>query len=188
MGQFLLLTIGALIVAAIGFGVVVLVSGADSGLAPVEPEGSAVPLPADRPLAESDFAPVRFDTTVRGYRMAQVDAALRRAAYDIGYKLELIDVLEAEVAALRDGRQGDADRLRAAREAASHVASAGSPGQGPAAEPAGSAAPGPVEAAPNPAAGSSAADSSAAGSDQAGSDSGAGDPDVETQRPQEIRR
>jgi DivIVA domain-containing protein len=78
MGQFLLLTIGALVVAAIGFGVVVLVSGSDPGLVPVEPEGRAVPLPADRPLAESDFAPVRFDTAVRGYRMAQVDAALRR--------------------------------------------------------------------------------------------------------------
>ena len=38
---------------------------------------------------------------------------LRRAAYDIGYKDELIDVLEAEVAALRDGRHRG--RRRAAR-------------------------------------------------------------------------
>jgi hypothetical protein len=50
--------------------------------------------------------------------MAQVDAALRRAAYDIGYKEELIRVLQAEVDALRDGRLPDAEVLRRAREAA----------------------------------------------------------------------
>jgi hypothetical protein len=50
--------------------------------------------------------------------MAQVDQAIRRAAYDIGYKEELITVLEAEVTALRDGRTEDAEVLRKAREAA----------------------------------------------------------------------
>ena len=50
--------------------------------------------------------------------MAQVDQALRRVAYDIGYKTELIGVLEAEVAALREGRVTDADQLRRARESA----------------------------------------------------------------------
>jgi hypothetical protein len=50
--------------------------------------------------------------------MAQVDQALQRAAYDIGYKGELIGVLEAEVVALREGRTADADVLRRAREAA----------------------------------------------------------------------
>jgi hypothetical protein len=50
--------------------------------------------------------------------MEQVDQALQRAAYDIGYKGELIGVLEAEVAALREGRLADADVLRRAREAA----------------------------------------------------------------------
>jgi DivIVA domain-containing protein len=186
MGQFLLLTIGALVVAAIGFGVVVLVSGSDPGLVPVEPEGRAVPLPADRPLAESDFAPVRFDTAVRGYRMAQVDAALRRAAYDIGYKLELIDVLEAEVAALREGRQSDADKLHAAREAASNVASAGSRN-------ADAAQPGAAEATSSPAgsaqaAGSGPTSSAPTGSGPTGGGSGDADPDVVSNRPQEIRR
>lgn len=118
MGQLLLLTIGALVVGAIGFGIAVLISGNDPGLAPVEPEGRAVPLPTSRPLVELDLDAARFDTAVRGYRMEQVDAALRRAAYDIGYKQELIGVLEAEVDALRDGRQEDADKLRAARESA----------------------------------------------------------------------
>jgi len=118
MGQLLLLTIGALVVGAIGFGIAVLISGSDPGLAPVEPEGRSVPLPTSRPLTEVDFDVARFDTAVRGYRMDQVDAALRRAAYDIGYKQELIGVLEAEVDALRDGRTEDADKLRSARESA----------------------------------------------------------------------
>jgi DivIVA domain-containing protein len=118
MGQLLLLTIGALVVGAIGFGIAVLISGADPGLQPVEPDGRAVGLPVNRPLVESDLGAARFDTAVRGYRMGQVDTALRRAAYDIGYKQELIGVLEAEVDALREGRVEEADKLRSARRAA----------------------------------------------------------------------
>lgn len=118
MGQLLLFIVVALVVAAIVFGVTVLVSGGDSGLTPVEPDGRALPLPGDRPLGEEDIVRTKFDTAVRGYRMAQVDQALQRAAYDIGYKGELISVLEAEVLALREGRTGDADVLRRAREAA----------------------------------------------------------------------
>ncbi|MCW3843669.1 DivIVA domain-containing protein, partial [Micromonospora yasonensis] len=118
MGQVLLLLVVALTVAAVVFGVTVLVSGRDPGLVPVEPDGRAVPLPGGRPLHESDVAEVRFDTALRGYRMAQVDQAMRRAAYDIGYKSELIGVLEAEVTALREGRTEEADALRRAREEA----------------------------------------------------------------------
>jgi len=118
MGQLLLFVVVALIVAAIIFGVTVMVSGGDSGLTPVEPDGRALPLPSDRPLGEEDVVRTRFDTVLRGYRMSQVDSALQRAAYDIGYKGELIGVLEAEVAALREGRTADADVLRRAREAA----------------------------------------------------------------------
>ena len=118
MGQLLLFVVVALVVAAIVFGVTVMVSGGDSGLTPVEPDGRAVPLPSDRPLGEEDVIRTKFDTAFRGYRMAQVDQALQRAAYDIGYKGELIGVLEAEVTALREGRIADADVLRRAREAA----------------------------------------------------------------------
>ncbi|WP_433266545.1 DivIVA domain-containing protein [Micromonospora vinacea] len=116
MGQLLLLLVVALTVAAVVFGVTVLVSGRDPGLAPAEPDSQAVALPGTRPLRESDVAAVRFDTGLRGYRMDQVDQALRRAAYDIGYKSELIGVLESEVIALREGRTDDADVLRQARE------------------------------------------------------------------------
>jgi DivIVA domain-containing protein len=118
MGQLLLFIVVALVVASIVFGVTVMVSGGDSGLTPVEPDGRAVPLPSDRPLGEEDIIRTKFDTALRGYRMAQVDQALQRAAYDIGYKGELIGVLEAEVTALREGRIADADVLRRAREAA----------------------------------------------------------------------
>ena len=118
MGQLLLFVVVALVVAAIVFGVTVMVSGGDSGLTPVEPDGRAVPLPSDRPLGEEDVIRTKFDTAFRGYRMAQVDQALQRAAYDIGYKGQLIGVLEAEVTALREGRIADADVLRRAREAA----------------------------------------------------------------------
>ncbi|MET8039303.1 DivIVA domain-containing protein [Micromonospora sp. NPDC005215] len=116
MGQLLLLLVVALTVAAVIFGVTVLVSGRDPGLVPAEPDSQAVALPGTRPLRESDVGAVRFDTGLRGYRMAQVDQAMRRAAYDIGYKSELIGVLEAEVTALRAGRTDDADVLRDARE------------------------------------------------------------------------
>lgn len=118
MGQLLLYIVVALVVAAIVFGVTVMMGGGDPGLTPVEPDGRALPLPGDRPLGEEDVIAAKFDTTLRGYRMSQVDQALQRAAYDIGYKGELIGVLEAEVAALRDGRIADADVLRRAREAA----------------------------------------------------------------------
>src|SRR2546421_1376522 len=118
MGQLLILLAVALVAAALAWGVAVLLLGRDPGLEPAEPDGRAVPLPTARPLTESDIGMLRFDTGARGYRMVQVDQALRRAAYDIGYKEELIGVLEAEVAALREGRTEDAETLRRAREAA----------------------------------------------------------------------
>jgi DivIVA domain-containing protein len=118
MGQLLLLVLGALVVGAVVFAVAVLITGDEPGLEPAVPDGRSVPFPATRPLIEGDVGALRFDTAIRGYRMGQVDAALRRAAYDIGYKEELIQVLEAEVTALRDGRSEEAETLRRAREAA----------------------------------------------------------------------
>ncbi|MFC0029140.1 DivIVA domain-containing protein [Micromonospora chaiyaphumensis] len=135
MGEVLLLLVVALTVAAVVFGVTVLVSGRDPGLAPAEPDGRAVPLPGSRPLDEADVAEVRFDTALRGYRMAQVDAAMRRAAYDIGYKTELIGVLEAENAALREGRIEEADALRRARAEAAATGTEDAPAAPASAEP-----------------------------------------------------
>ena len=131
MGQLLLFIVVAVVVAAIVFGVTVMLGGGDSGLTPVEADGRAVPLPTDRPLGEDDMGRTKFDVVWRGYRMAQVDQALQRAAYDIGYKGELIGVLEAEVTALRDGRLADADVLRKAREAAVAPVPVLAPSEGP---------------------------------------------------------
>ena len=130
MGQLILFVVVAVVVAAIVFGVSVMLSGGDPGLTAVEPDGGGVPLPRDRPLDEEDIVRAKFDTAWRGYRMAQVDQALQRAAYDIGYKGELIGVLEAEVAALREGRISDADALRRAREAAVASVDAAAPSEG----------------------------------------------------------
>lgn len=118
MAQFLILVVVALVAAALAWGVAVLLTGRDPGLEPAEPDGRSAALPADRPLTELDLGQLRFDLAARGYRMIQVDQALRRAGYDIGYKEELINVLEAEVSALRDGRLEEAEALRTAREAA----------------------------------------------------------------------
>jgi DivIVA domain-containing protein len=118
VAQFLISLAAVLVLAALAWGIAVLLLGRDPGLEPAEPDGRAVPLPTSRPLTEGDLGTLRFDTAARGYRMVQVDSALRRAAYDIGYKEELIGVLEAEVAALREGRLDEAESLRVAREAA----------------------------------------------------------------------
>lgn len=121
MREILLLLVVALVAAAIVFGVAVLVTGGDQGLGAAEPDDRFRQLPGDRPLGEEDAARIRFDVTIRGYRMSQVDRVLARVAYDLGYKQELINALEAEVAALRDGRKDDADILRDRRTAASDV-------------------------------------------------------------------
>ncbi|MFE9689063.1 DivIVA domain-containing protein [Micromonospora sp. NPDC005806] len=167
MGQVLLLLVVALTVAAVVFGVTVLVSGRDPGLAPTEPDGRAVPLPGSRPLHESDVAEVRFDTALRGYRMDQVDQAMRRAAYDIGYKSELIGVFEAEVAALREGRTEEADALRRAREEAAGTAPAAGTTTEPSAPTGDSSTDGTPAGAPMPEAGVAEAPAAAAVEDVA---------------------
>jgi DivIVA domain-containing protein len=126
MALLVLVSIVMLVVVALAFGVFALLSGDDPGLSPAEAD-HALPLPGSRPLAERDVSALRFDSTVRGYRMDQVDRAMRRTAYDIGYKDEMIAVLEAEVVALRDGRTEDAELMRKAREGATAPASNGRP-------------------------------------------------------------
>jgi DivIVA domain-containing protein len=119
MATVWLVLVVVLVVAALVFGVVSLLSGDDPGLAPAEPDGhGARTLPNNRSLSETDLKSVTFDVALRGYRMDQVDLALRRTAYDVGYKDEMIAVLEAEVASLREGRWEDAELLRKARESA----------------------------------------------------------------------
>jgi len=129
MATVLLVLVVVLVIAALVFGVVTLLSGDDPGLSTAEADSRALPLPNNRSLTEVDLKTVRFDVELRGYRMAQVDRVLRRTAYDVGYKDEMIAVLEAEVTALRDGRIEDAELLRKARESAASPAVAPTPGR-----------------------------------------------------------
>jgi DivIVA domain-containing protein len=122
MATLFLVLVVVLVLAALVFGVISMLSGDDPGLSSVEPDGRARPLPNNRSLSELDLKEVRFDLGLRGYRMSQVDRVLRRTAYDLGYKDEMIAVLEAEVMALRDGRSEDAELLRKARESAANPA------------------------------------------------------------------
>jgi DivIVA domain-containing protein len=129
MATAFLILVVVLVVAGLVYGVVTLLSGDDPGLSAVEADGRARPLPNNRSLSEFDLKDVRFDLGLRGYRMSQVDRVLRRTAYDLGYKDEMIAVLEAEVMALRDGRMEDAELLRKARESAASPAAPSAPVQ-----------------------------------------------------------
>ncbi|MBA3488009.1 MAG: DivIVA domain-containing protein [Longispora sp.] len=116
MSQFLLLLVIALAAGGIIFGVAALITGSDPGMVDVDPQVRAVPLPEDRKLEETDLAQLRFDSGMRGYRPDQVDAAIDRVSADVARKNELIDLLESEVSALRDGRIVEANQIRESRE------------------------------------------------------------------------
>ncbi|ADD40411.1 DivIVA domain-containing protein [Stackebrandtia nassauensis] len=115
--EFVLVVLALALSCGIAFGIVVLVTGNDPGLVSAT-DGVPAHLPSDRPLSEQDVLAAKFDTGLRGYQTGQVDDALARLAYDVGFKDELIKVLASEVTALRDGRTEEADALRDARQRA----------------------------------------------------------------------
>lgn len=71
-----------LIVLLIG-GVVVVASGRGEGLPPADTDLFRQEY-GDRPLTAEDLRRVRFNTSVRGYRAAEVDALLDRLADQLG--------------------------------------------------------------------------------------------------------
>ncbi|WP_199036978.1 DivIVA domain-containing protein [Glycomyces salinus] len=87
----------AVVVAAIGvwiaFAIVVWATGEDTLRDDSIEEPPA--FDAEEPVTESDVGAVRFDTGLRGYRTDQVDAALRRLAWEIGRRDERIAELES---------------------------------------------------------------------------------------------
>jgi DivIVA domain-containing protein len=89
-----------LIVAVIGvwiaFSIVVWATGEDT-LLDTNPAGAPPGLGDGEPVSEAAVASVKFDTGLRGYRTDQVDAALRRLAWEIGRKDEQLAVLQAKV-------------------------------------------------------------------------------------------
>ncbi len=70
-------------------------------LAEAPPDRPEPRLPDDRALQADDLEDVRFDVAVRGYRMAQVDAVLERAAGELRDRDARLERAEAEVARLR---------------------------------------------------------------------------------------
>jgi len=53
-----------------------MLSAVGGGLPPARPDTNDPALPTDRLLTSDDIATLRFRTTVRGYRMEDVDAAM----------------------------------------------------------------------------------------------------------------
>lgn len=72
---------GVLLVLLIG-GVVVVAAGRGEGLSPAQTDEPRPSLP-DHLLTADDLRDVRFSTAVRGYRVAEVDALLRRLAAEM---------------------------------------------------------------------------------------------------------
>lgn len=77
---------------------------ADEGALPAEiPPDAAVHLP-DGPLHSGDVRDLRLPVAVRGYRMAEVDAMLRRMGQEL-------DARDAALAELRRAQSPSADAL-----------------------------------------------------------------------------
>ena len=82
----------AVVVAAVVFLIAALVFGRGEELAALPPDATPTWLP-DGPIAGDDLRAIRFSPVMRGYRMSEVDWALRRTADEL-------DALRARVAEL----------------------------------------------------------------------------------------
>lgn len=87
--------LGAVILGALGW----LISVADSGLGPEPPDQPDLG-PVDRQISAADVDALRFRLAFRGYRMEDVDAAMRRLA-------DALAAAEAELAHRPAGLPGD---------------------------------------------------------------------------------
>lgn len=81
----------ALLLAAVGAVVVVALGKVGGGLAPVQPDATALDGPVEAPV---DLDRARFALALRGYRMDQVDAVLDQAR-------DLLVLKDAEIARLQ---------------------------------------------------------------------------------------
>ena len=69
--------LAVLVILVVG-GLVVLAVARGAAMAPAADDRREVRLPADRPLRAEDIRDTRFTMTLRGYRMAEVDALIAR--------------------------------------------------------------------------------------------------------------
>ena len=104
-------------VLAVLFAAAVIATRGGGELADAPPDAADLGLP-DGPLHPSDVEALRFPLAVRGYRMAEVDAALERLADELAARDRLI-----------------ADLAEQAEQAEPHPRSPGAPPDGPAGGP-----------------------------------------------------
>lgn len=90
------IVVGAVLAGAI-FVVAAYTLGRADGMSHPTPDAAPLALPTDRLCSAADLGDLRFDTGLRGYRMGQVDAVLRRLAYDLDQRDERIRELTARL-------------------------------------------------------------------------------------------
>jgi len=97
-------------VLAVLFAAAVVATRGGGELAEAPADAADLGLP-DGPLRASDVEALRFPLAVRGYRMAEVDAALERLADELAVRDRLIaDLAEQVDAEPRDGSAGGSRR------------------------------------------------------------------------------
>ena len=84
----------ALLVLAVLCAVAAVAAGRGDMLADASRDGPDSGLPADRPLRPEDVGELRFGMALRGYRMAEVDAALARLTAELADRDARIAQLE----------------------------------------------------------------------------------------------
>ncbi len=105
MGTALVYLVGVAFVAAVLFGVAVLVFGRGEELAPLPPDATPTRLPS-RDVTGDDLRHLRFPQAVRGYRMAEVDWVLDRLAAELERGAAEREELAARVAELEAADAG----------------------------------------------------------------------------------
>jgi DivIVA domain-containing protein len=110
------LTLLALLgVVAVLFGAAVVATRGGGELAEAPPDVADLGLPKG-PLRASDVEALRFPLAVRGYRMAEVDAALERLADELAARDRLIADLAEQAAEPAGGRLTEGRRPAAGPE------------------------------------------------------------------------
>jgi DivIVA domain-containing protein len=98
--EVLIAVVVAVVLAGVLFAGAAFTLGQSSGMADPAPDQLPSSLPDDRPAAGDDVLALRFGVVLRGYRMAQVDEAMSRLAYDIDIRDTHIQALEDELSQL----------------------------------------------------------------------------------------
>jgi DivIVA domain-containing protein len=105
VGTALIYLLVVVAVAAVFFGVAVLVFGRGEELPPLPPDATPTRLPA-RDIGAGHVRALRFPLVLRGYRMTEVDWVLDRLAAELDRAEGERDALLARIAELEAGAAG----------------------------------------------------------------------------------